>query len=439
MKLPAPDAIQSHSIAVVGLGYVGCVTAACLAHLGHRVCGVEIDRAKVRQVLAGESPFYEPKLTDLIRQGVRSGRLRATVSLEECLREADFCIISVGTPLDDDGLPVLEPLRRLVIASAKTLAQRVREARRPPVIIVRTTILPGTCESVLKPLLEPHGLSLVFNPEFLREGCAVDDFFAPGLIVLGGDDSEAMARVAELYAALPCQPCSLGYRAAEMVKYACNAFHATKIAFANEIGSLCGALGIDGSDVMSVLCQDTHLNLSSAYLRPGFAFGGSCLRKDVGSLVAQANGREVDLPLLGSILPSNRSHLNRAVHAALALPDERIGLYGLSFKEHTDDMRHSPALLLLRELLDAKRSVRVYDPSVRIDRIVGTNRGLLYSVVPEIDGLLTENLSELLRQSSRLILTKRPSVAELEEIRLSELPVLVLTARPEGHSASGSP
>lgn len=439
MKLPAPDAIQSQSIAVVGLGYVGCVTAACLAHLGHRVCGVEIDRTKVRQVLAGESPFHEPKLTDLIRQGLRSGRLRATVSLEECLREADFCMISVGTPLDDDGLPVLEPLRRLVIASAKTLAQRVREARRPPVIIVRTTILPGTCESVLKPLLEPHGLSLVFNPEFLREGCAVDDFLAPGLIVLGGDESEAMTRVAELYAALPCQPCSLGYRAAEMVKYACNAFHATKIAFANEIGSLCGALGIDGSDVMSVLCQDTRLNLSSAYLRPGFAFGGSCLRKDVGSLVAQANGREVDLPLLGSILPSNRSHLNRAVHAALALPDERIGLYGLSFKEHTDDMRHSPALLLLRELLDAKRSVKVYDPSVCIDRIVGANRGLLYSVVPEIDGLLTENLSELLRQSSRLILTKRPSVAELEEIRLSELPVLDLTARPEGRSASGSP
>jgi GDP-mannose 6-dehydrogenase len=350
------------------------------------------------------------------------------------LREAEFCIISVGTPLDNDGLPVLEPLCRLVTESAMTLAQRAGEAKRPPVIVVRTTILPGSCERALKPLVEQHGLPLVFNPEFLREGCALDDFFTPGLIVLGGDDCEALARVAELYAALPCRPCFLGYRAAEMVKYACNAFHATKIAFANEIGSLCGALGIDGGDVMSALCQDNYLNLSSAYLSPGFAFGGSCLGKDVGSLVAQASGCEVDLPLLGSILASNRGHLERAIHAALALPEQRIGLYGLSFKEHTDDMRHSPALSLLRKLLDAKRAVRVYDPSVRIDHIVGTNRKLLYSAVPEIDELLAEDLSELLRGSSRLILTKQPAAAEWAKIRLSGLPVLDLTVRPGGRT-----
>lgn len=436
MKLPAVDAGQSYSIAVVGLGYVGCVTAACLAHLEHRVCGVDVDAAKVRQVLAGESPFYEPKLTGLIGECVRSGRLRATTSLEECVREAEFCVICVGTPLDSDGLPMLEPLCRLVSESAKRLAQRNREPERPPVIVVRTTILPGSCDSVLRPLVAAHGLPLVFNPEFLREGCAVDDFLAPGLIVLGGDDAQAMARVAELYAALPCRPCKLDYRAAEMVKYACNTFHATKITYANEIGSLCGALGIDGREVLRVLCQDTLLNLSSAYLSPGFAFGGSCLRKDVGSLVAQAIGREVDLPLLGSILRSNQSHLERAIHAALSLGEQRIGLYGLSFKQHTDDMRDSPALALLRELLDAKRVVRVYDPSVRMDHIVGANRRLLYSVIPEIDELLAKDLSELLRESSQLILTKQPGGAELAEIRSRGLPVLDLTTRPGGRSAS---
>jgi GDP-mannose 6-dehydrogenase len=436
MQPPAFDAGQTHSIAVVGLGYVGCVTAAGLAHLGHRVCGVDVDETKVRQVLAGEAPFYEPKLTELIGQCVREGRLRATSSSEECVREAEFCIIAVGTPLDSDGRPVLEPLCRLVAESAQAMARPAREAERRPVIVVRTTILPGSCESVLKPALEAHDLPLVFNPEFLREGCALDDFFTPGLIVLGGDDGQALARVAQLYRALPGRPCLLGYRAAEMVKYACNAFHATKIAFANEIGALCGTLGIDGGDVMSVLCQDTRLNLSSAYLRPGFAFGGSCLRKDVGSLVAQASGHAVDLPLLGAILPSNHSHLERAMHAALALRERRIGLYGLAFKEHTDDMRHSPALVLLRKLLDAKRVVRVYDPSVRIDRIVGANRQLLYSAVPEIDGLLAENLSELLRGSSRLILTKQPGAAEWVEIRLSGLPVLDLTVGAAGQTAS---
>jgi GDP-mannose 6-dehydrogenase len=330
---------------------------------------------------------------------------------------------------------MLEPLCRLVSESAKRLAQRNREPERPPVIVVRTTILPGSCDSVLRPLVAAHGLPLVFNPEFLREGCAVDDFLAPGLIVLGGDDAQAMARVAELYAALPCRPCKLDYRAAEMVKYACNTFHATKITYANEIGSLCGALGIDGREVLRVLCQDTLLNLSSAYLSPGFAFGGSCLRKDVGSLVAHAVGRDVHLPLLGSILPSNQSHLERAIHAALSLGEQRIGLYGLSFKQHTDDMRDSPALALLRKLLDAKRAVRVYDPSVRMDHIVGVNRRLLYSVIPEIDELLAESLSELLRESSRLILTKQPGQVEAEEIRSSGLPVLDLTTPPGSRSA----
>jgi GDP-mannose 6-dehydrogenase len=432
MNLPAFNASQSRSIAVLGLGCVGCVTAACLAHLGHRVFGVEVDATKVGHVLAGESPFHEPNLSELIRQCVHDGRLQAGVSLEQPLRNADFCIICVGTPLDDQGRPVVEPLCRLVEESARILTQRVRGAEPPPVIIVRTTILPGTCENVLKPRLKPYGLPLVFNPEFLREGCALDDFFAPGLIVLGGDDAPAMARVADLYAPLPCQPSLLGYGAAEMVKYACNAFHAAKIAFANEIGSLCGELGIDAGVVMAVFRQDTRLNLSNAYLMPGFAFGGTCLTKDLRSLVAEASARKVDLPLIRSILPSNRSHLNRAIHAAMALPERRIGLYGLAFKQHTDDVRHSPALELLRQLLDARRVARVYDPTVRLDRIGGDNRRLLYSIVPEIQEFLAQDLSELLRASDRLIVTKHPSHDEWAQIRLSGLPVLDLTTQP-GH------
>src|SRR5258706_5282994 len=284
-------------ITVVGLGYVGCGTAACLSKQGFFVVGADRDGHKVSSVLAGKSPFYEPGLAELVREGVEAGRLSATTQLAEALAESDVALVCVGTPSASNGNLNLEQLERVIHEIAGTLRQRTA---RPLIVAIRSTVFPGTCEDVVLPVLTQYeGVRVVSNPEFLREGVAVKDFFEPSLVVVGGSDRAAVESVAGLYAGLGTEPCLVSLRSAEMIKYACNAFHALKVAFANEIGTLAERLSVDGREVMSTLCRAERLNISTAYLRPGFAFGGACLPKAPAGLGFRAGQLGVDSPVIG--------------------------------------------------------------------------------------------------------------------------------------------
>ena len=398
---PSPP-FQPARVAVLGLGYVGCVTAACLARLGHRVIGVDRDEYKVRNVLAGRAPFFEPGLEELVRENTRAGRLSASSSIADALKEADIALICVGTPSEKNGNLGLEQLRRVAVEINSAL-------ERPLIVAVRSTVFPGTCQEVVLPNVGPRAdVAVVSNPEFLREGSAVRDFMEPSLLVVGGDDAVAVKRVANLYASLPVAPCLVSLRTAEMIKYACNAFHAVKIAFANEVGTLCANLDIPSHEVMDTLCRDEKLNISTAYLKPGFAFGGSCLPKDLRALVYRASRMDLKLPLLESALPSNEQHLRRGIQAALDLPVKRIGIFGLAFKENTDDLRESPVVSLIEQLLGKGREVRVFDPHIQLDRIYGSNRNFVLEAIPHIGKLLGASVDELLDWAEGLLITQRP-------------------------------
>ena len=415
------------TIVVVGLGYVGSVTASCLASIGHRVIGVDRDQFKVDCIQQGRPPFYEPGLESYIAQGRVNGRLSATTNLTEALAGADVALLCVGTPSGENGDISLEQLRRVSLNIAECL-----EGRSTPLIVaVRSTVFPGTCEEIVRPALNNQPLApVVSNPEFLREGSAIKDFMEPSLLVVGGTSPEAVAAVAALYQGLPVSPCLVSLRTAEMIKYACNAFHAVKIAFANEIGSISAKLGVDGEEVMAALCQDTKLNVSAAYLRPGFAFGGSCLPKDLRAITYRAHRLDVGIPLLQSVLPSNDQHVRRSIDASLAFGSDTLGVYGLAFKENTDDLRESPVITLLEQLIGKGRDLRIFDPHICVDSIYGSNRQYLLSSLPHIGRHLVEDLPALLASSNRIILTQQPNSADWAAIRASSLPVLDLTRRP---------
>jgi GDP-mannose 6-dehydrogenase len=411
-------------IAILGLGYVGCVTAACLAYRGFRVIGVDKDEHKVAAVNRGGAPFFEPGLEELIQQGTAAQRLSASTDVASALEHADIAMICVGTPSEKNGNLNLEQLRRVI----EEVAHVTRHRTKPLVVAIRSTVFPGTCESVVIPCFQDSpGVSVVSNPEFLREGCAVKDFIEPSLIVIGGHDDEAKKTVAGLYAGLDAEPCLVSLGTAEMIKFACNAFHALKISFANEIGTLAQSLGIPAAEVMQTLCRDEKLNVSPAYLSPGFAFGGSCLPKDLRALVYRAARNDLRLPLLESVLPSNRQHLDRAVQTILDLPSGRIGVYGLSFKENTDDLRESPVVSLIETLLGKGRQVRIYDPHIQLDSIYGSNRNFLLSAIPHISQLLGQSLAELLQWAEYLVITQKPGAEADARIAAAAVQVIDVT------------
>ncbi len=432
---PVSGEVNPQQIAVLGLGYVGCVTAACLAHLGHRVIGVDRDQFKVDTVIAGRAPFFEPGLEALVRDAVDAGRLTASVSLTEALEGADVALICVGTPSEKNGNLGLDQLRRVSQEIAASLPGRTK----PLVVAVRSTVYPGTCEEVVLPQMGGSPLvSVVSNPEFLREGAAVRDFMEPSLLVIGGSSPAAVQQVAAIYTGLPVQPSIVALRTAEMIKYACNAFHAVKISFANEIGALAGELGIDGAEVMDTLCRDRALNISSAYLKPGFAFGGSCLPKDLRALVYRASRLDLKLPLLESVLPSNNAQLDRAISLALDLPSERIGVFGLAFKENTDDLRESPVVLLLETLIGKGRKVRVHDPHIQLGEIYGSNQRYIMNAIPHIGNLLDDQLDAMLQWAGHVIVAQKPSPQIQQRLEASGKPLvdLVGALRPRAASAA---
>jgi len=410
-------------VAVLGLGYVGSVTAAGLAHLGHRVIGVDRDTYKVESIQAGRTPFYEPGLEELIREGCANGRLSATGALEQALDESDVVLIAVGTPSERNGNLDLDQLRRVTTEIGRYLKEHARRL----IVVVRSTVFPGTCEELAAECLgDIARYAVVANPEFLREGSAVRDFLEPSLVVAGGQDRRAVERVAALYQALAAKPCLVSLRTAEMIKYACNTFHALKVSFANEIGALSTALCIPAEEVMETLCRDVKLNISAAYLRPGFAFGGSCLPKDLRALVYRAGRLDLQLPLLVNVLPSNEQHLRRGIQKVLDLPAERIGIFGLAFKENTDDLRESPVVSLLEQLIGKGRHLRVFDPHIRLEGIYGSNQRFLLAAIPHIGNLLDSALETTLEWAQHLVVTQPPAPPYAEMIARSGLPVLNL-------------
>jgi GDP-mannose 6-dehydrogenase len=298
-------------------------------------------------------------------------------------------------------------------------------------VAVRSTVFPGACQEVVEPCFrQDQRVSIVCHPEFLREGCAVRDFMEPSLLVVGGQDAGVCRGVASLYAALPVEPCLTSLRTAEMIKYACNSFHALKIAFANEIGAFCDAFGLDGSEVMETVCRDRKLNVSPAYLKPGPAFGGSCLPKDLRALVFRAGRQDLELPLIESILPSNERHLARAVQSVLELPAARLGIFGLAFKENTDDLRESPVIAIIEQLIGKGRDIRIFDPHIRLQNIYGSNRNFVLDAIPHIGRLMETDLARLLNWSQHVVLAQQPSTDHAVVIRAAGVPVLDLVRAP---------
>jgi GDP-mannose 6-dehydrogenase len=422
MENKLPGSSSQHSVAVFGLGYVGSVTAACLAHLGHRVIGVDKDEIKVNSILAAHSPFYEPGLEDLIRKSAAAGRLSATKDSAPALEQADIALICVGTPSAPNGNLGLDQLERVFMELRQHLASR----RKRLIVAVRSTVFPGTVEELSALLPNAANVALVSNPEFLREGTAVKDFMEPSLVVVGGADPEAVRVVAELYAPLKAEVSCVSLRTAEMIKYCCNAFHALKIAFANEVGALAEKLDVLPEEVMETLCRDNKLNTSAAYLKPGFAFGGSCLPKDLRALTYRALRMDLKLPLLDAILPSNERHLERAVRDMLALPARRLGIFGLAFKENTDDLRESPILAAIEQLIGKGKEVRIFDPHIELDAIYGSNRSYLINSLPHIGRLLAPSFRDMLDWCECVVLAQKPGLDAARTIAAAGKPVMDL-------------
>lgn len=412
-------------VSVFGLGYVGSVSAACLANAGHRVIGVDIDEDKVGMINSAVPPVVEDGLGDLLARVVGSGRLTATVSSDEAVRDSDLALICVGTPGHANGRLNVESLRQV----ARKIGFAVAWCGRPYSVVVRSTGLPGTVEGVVTPaLLEGAGggfsapVEVAVNPEFIREGSAISDFVQPPLTLVGCDDTETVFRLRELYAGVDAPFVHTGIKTAEMVKYASNAFHALKICFANEIGDVCNAFGADAQEVMRIVRVDRKLNISDAYLHPGFAFGGSCLPKDLRALLYAAGHADVSTPMLGSLLPSNEALIRRAVDDVLATRKRRIGVVGLAFKPGTDDLRESPLVTLVEALIGKGCNVRILDRRVSIARLVGANKRYIEQEIPHIATLMCDSVEALLEHADVLVIgsTGEESIQALDSAKSNQ-------------------
>ena len=417
---------SKRSVIVVGLGYVGCVSAACFAEIGHHVLGVDRDLNKMESVRKAQSPFFEAGLDQLIQKNVAAGRLKAGELDEYALAAADVVMLCVGTPSQANGNIDLSHLRRV----CDEISGLLRPRKKRLIVTVRSTVFPGTCESLLETVFaRREDVEIVSNPEFLREGTAVQDFMEPSLLVVGGSTDDAARFVADLYAGLPGEVSIVSLRTAEMIKYTCNAFHAVKIGFANEIGSLAASLGVNPEQVMATMCRDTKLNISPAYLKPGFAFGGSCLPKDLRALTFRASRLDLKLPLLASVLSSNDEHLRRSIHQVLELPGNQVGIYGLAFKEDTDDLRESPVITIIEHLIGKGRAIRIFDPHIQLDEIYGSNLSFVVSALPHIGRLLTRSLDQLISASDALVIAQKPTAEALAQMKASGLKIIDLTRR----------
>jgi len=393
-------------VSVFGLGYVGSVSAACFAEDGHDVIGVDVAPTKVAAINEGRSPIVEKGLDDLIRANATNGRLRATTSTAEAVRETGLSLICVGTPSRKNGSLDLTYLARV----AEQIGEALRDKDAYHVVVVRSTVLPGTTHEVVIPALERAsgkkygtGFGVSVNPEFLRESTAIGDFRRPPLTLVGHNYRSDAEPTQALYSRVDAPVVTTTIRTAEMIKYASNTWHALKVTFANEVGNLCKRLEIDSHEVMDIFCRDDKLNLSSYYLKPGFAFGGSCLPKDIRAIQYRAKEVDLEMPVIQAILSSNQLQIQHAIEEIVETGRKRVGLLGFSFKAGTDDLRESPIVILAEALLGKGFSLSIYDRNVSIARLVGANRDYINKQIPHLSSLLRESIDEVLDVSDVIV------------------------------------
>ena len=399
-----------------GLGYVGSVTAACLASKGNSVIGVDLSRSKVEQLASGQSPIVEPRMKELVQHAHAASTLHATTDSAEAVMQTEISFLCVGTPSLRSGkldLGHVEPVCR-------DIGQVLRRKDDFHLIVLRSTVLPGTAESIVIPALEQSSgkrmgkdFGVCVNPEFMREGTAVADFLQPSMTIIGSSDAQHAAWLRDLYAWAPGRIFETSFRSAEMVKYVCNAWHALKVAFANEVGTLAKEMKVDAEAVVEIFTADDKLNISPSYLKPGFAFGGSCLPKDVRALNYRAKELDLHLPLFESIMPSNDEHLQRAIEMVLASSKRNVAILGLSFKAATDDLRESPQVQLVKRLLGEGRNLKIWDDNVSLGRLIGSNREYIEHAIPHIGSLLVSDLGDCLRDAEVVVIGTRGIAREL--------------------------
>jgi GDP-mannose 6-dehydrogenase len=408
---------MTKSISVFGLGYVGTVTAACFAHLGNSVIGVDLSSQKVEAIDRGRSPIVEPQLAEMVAQGRQACRLHALSDARAAVHNSEVSFLCVGTPSLKSGkldLGHVEPVCREIGAA-------LAEKNAFHLVVLRSTVLPGTAETLVVPTLEKASgksfgkdFGVCVNPEFMREGTAVNDFLEPAITIVGASEPAHAARLAELYSWAPGRLFRTSFRSAEMVKYVSNAWHALKVAFANEVGSLAKTLGVDAQAANEIFLADEKLNISASYLKPGFAFGGSCLPKDVRALNYRAKELDLHLPLFEAILPSNLAHLDRAEELVRGFQKRKITVLGLSFKAGTDDLRESPQVQLIKRLLGEGCQIRIWDENVSLGRLIGSNRQYIEEVIPHIGSLLCAELEQAVEGSEVVIVATRVDRDRLE-------------------------
>jgi len=393
-------------VSVFGLGYVGSVSAASFAADGHQVVGVDVNADKVAAINAGRSPIVEPGLEELLARHAPDGGVRATTSAADAVRDTEVSLLCVGTPSRRNGSLDLTYLERV----SEEVGTALRDKASYHVVVVRSTVLPGTTHQTVIPILERtsgkkygEGFGVSVNPEFLREGTALKDFRKPPMTLVGHNHAVDAGGTIALYQSIDAPLISTSIRVAEMIKYASNTWHALKVVFANEIGNLCKKLEVDSHEVMDVFCRDEKLNLSAYYLKPGFAFGGSCLPKDVRALQYRAKELDVDLPVISQILPSNRQQIQNALDQVLDTGKKTVGLLGFSFKAGTDDLRESPMVILAEALLGKGISLKIYDKSVSIAKLVGANKAYIETQIPHLSSLLCDTVDEVIDGSEVLV------------------------------------
>ena len=395
------------SVSVFGLGYVGCVSAACFAKEGHHVVGVDVSAAKVDLVNAGKATIVEAGISELVAEMRAAGRLRATTSADEAVHATDISLIAVGTPSRPNGGIDLTYIERV----SEDIGAALRTKPRHHIVVVRSTVLPGTTETVVVPALERTSsrkvgpdLGVCVNPEFLREGTSIRDFYDPPFTIVGSGDPVAAQAVSQLYLGVEAATYVTGIKVAEMVKYACNAFHGLKVGFANEIGNVCKVFGIDSHEVMRLFCEDTKLNVSPAYLKPGFAFGGSCLPKDLRALTCRARQADVPTPILSATLESNQRQIQRAFDMIMVTGRKRVGVLGISFKAGTDDLRESPMVALIEMLIGKGVPLAIHDDHVSSARLIGANKQYIEREIPHIWTLMHASVEEVLRDAEVIVI-----------------------------------
>jgi GDP-mannose 6-dehydrogenase len=429
------------AVSVFGLGYVGSVSAACFASMGHNVIGVDVSRNKVEMMDSGRTPIIEAGMRELVAEGHRSGLLRATTDATSAVMDSEVSFVCVGTPSLKNGKLDLRHIEHV----AKEIGAAIRQKKSPHVFVLRSTVLAGTTEKVALPILEKESgkkcgkdFTVCYNPEFMREGSAVNDFLNPPYTILGASDTCHLAPLRELYRSTPGTLYETTIPVAEMVKYFSNCYHALKVGFANEMGTICKHLGVDAHAVTKIFTSDTKLNISSAYLFPGFAFGGSCLPKDLRAITYKAKELDLKLPLLESLMPSNAEHIDRAVEMVISTGKKKIAQLGLSFKAGTDDLRESPQVQLIKRLMGEGLDVKVWDEDVSLGRLAGSNRQYIEEVIPHIGSVLSADLESVLSAAEVVILgNKSASKDQLDRHLRPEHIVIDLihldkTRRPDG-------